>query len=191
MGVTRGRVERGHPGCKHSVASLLRSPRIPHRRDELRSARALSTRRVVQVIVGTHDTARRPLLIAEIGNNHEGDPGLALELAEAAVAAGADAVKVQIIDPGRLVNVAQSERIAQLTRFRLDPEVFVEMAQRVRSHGRLFMASVFDCASLREMQHQLDAIKIASGDLNFDPLLEIAGSSGRPVILSTGMSTMD
>jgi N,N'-diacetyllegionaminate synthase len=143
------------------------------------------------MIIGTYDTAARPLLIAEIGNNHEGDAGLALELADAAVEAGADAVKVQVIDPPRLVNVAEAARIAQLSRFRLAPEVFGEMARRVRTRGRLFFASVFDCSTLAEMQHDLDAIKIASGDLNFDPLLEVAAASGRPIVLSTGMSTMD
>jgi N,N'-diacetyllegionaminate synthase len=142
------------------------------------------------MIIGSHDTARRPLLIAEIGNNHEGDPGHALELVEAAMAAGADAVKAQIIDPSRLVNVAQAERIAQLTRFRLGHEVFLKMAERVRARGGLFLASVFDCQTLAAVQGDLDAIKIASGDLDFDPLLEVAAASGRPIILSTGMSTL-
>lgn len=143
------------------------------------------------MIIGTHDTTKQPILIAEIGNNHEGDPVVAIELAEAAVAAGADAVKVQIINPPHLVNVSQSERIAQLTRFRLDRDVFLEMARRVRGHGRLFLASVFDCATLADMQGELDAIKIASGDLDFDPMLELAAGSGKPIVLSTGMSTMD
>ena len=143
------------------------------------------------MIIGNHDTTQRPLLIAEIGNNHEGDPRFALELADAAVEAGADAVKVQIINPTRLVNISQAERIAQLNRFRLEPEVFREMAARVRKRGRLFFASVFDCHTLRQMWRELDAIKIASGDLDFDPLLEVAAASDRPIILSTGMSTMD
>lgn len=143
------------------------------------------------MIIGIHDTALRPLLIAEIGNNHEGDPVLAAELVEAAVAAGADAVKVQIIDPPRLVNVAQAERIAQLTRFRLPEATFLDLGARVRRHGRLFVASVFDCESLRRLQQELDAIKIASGDLNFDQLIEVATVSDRPIILSTGMSTLE
>lgn len=142
------------------------------------------------VIIGSRDTARRPLLIAEIGNNHEGDPKLALRLAEAAVDSGADAVKVQIIVPQRLVNIAQQERIAQLTRFRLEYRVFMEMAERVRARGALFMASVFDCDTLKEVVGDLDAVKIASGDLDFDPLLEIAARSAKPVILSTGMATL-
>jgi len=143
------------------------------------------------MIIGNFDTARSPLLIAEIGNNHEGDPALALQMAEAAVAAGAHAVKVQIIDPPRLVNISNADRIRQLARFRLEPEIFREMARRVRSRGRLFLASVFDCDTLNAVHKDLDAIKIASGDLDFDPLLEIAAATDLPVILSTGMSTMD
>lgn len=143
------------------------------------------------MIIGRFDTTRQPLLIAEIGNNHEGDPALALELAEAAVEAGADAVKVQVINPPKLVNISQAERIAQLNRFRLDREVFLEMARRVRARGRLFLASVFDCATLADMAGELDAIKIASGDLDFDAMLELAAGSGKPIVLSTGMSTMD
>jgi N-acetylneuraminate synthase/N,N'-diacetyllegionaminate synthase len=143
------------------------------------------------MIIGGHDTARQPLLIAEIGNNHEGDAALAMELAMAAVDAGADAVKVQIIDPERLVNVAHTERLAQLTRFRLPEDVFLAVAQHVRRRGRLFLASVFDVPTLARLQSELDAIKIASGDLDFDPLLEVAASSDRPIILSTGMATLD
>ncbi len=143
------------------------------------------------MIIGDYDTTRRPLLIAELGNNHEGDPQFAFELADAAVEAGADAVKVQIIDPLRLVNASQSERIAQLTRFRLGPDVFREIARRVRRRGRLFFASVFDCHTLAEMGDELDAVKIASGDLNFDPLLRTAAAVARPVVLSTGLARMD
>jgi sialic acid synthase SpsE len=78
------------------------------------------------------DTQKSPLLIAEIGNNHEGDAERAMQLAEAAIAAGADMVKIQVIDPARLVSADQSDRIAQLNRFRLPLEVFVEMGRRVR-----------------------------------------------------------
>lgn len=94
--------------------------------------------------IGTFDLAERPFLIAEIGNNHEGNPDLALKLVDAAVEAGADAVKVQLINPLRLVNRSEQQRIAQLSRFRLEREVFLEMARRVRARGALFMASAFD-----------------------------------------------
>jgi N,N'-diacetyllegionaminate synthase len=137
------------------------------------------------------DTSASPLLIAEIGNNHEGDPALAIELADAAMEAGADAVKIQVINPVRLVNRSQAERIAQLTRYRLSIDVFTEMSERVRAKGRLFMASAFDVDSLTSILPVIDAVKIASGDLNFALLLGRAASSGKPVILSSGMSTLE
>lgn len=140
--------------------------------------------------IGHVDLEQRPFLIAEIGNNHEGNPDVALKLVDAAAKAGADAVKVQIIDPPKLVNRSEQQRIAQLSRFRLDRDVFLEMARRIRAHGALFMASVFDCTSLEQWAPDLDAIKIASGDLDFDPLLVVAARSSKPVVLSTGMSTM-
>jgi N,N'-diacetyllegionaminate synthase len=140
--------------------------------------------------IGSFDLAERPFLIAEIGNNHEGNPDLALKLVDAAVEAGADAVKVQLINPLRLVNRSEQQRIAQLSRFRLERDVFLEMARRVRARGTLFMASAFDCDTLQEWIGDLDAIKIASGDLDFDPMLEVAAKAGKPVVLSTGMSTL-
>lgn len=141
--------------------------------------------------IGKIDLDRRPLLIAEIGNNHEGNPDVAFKLVDAAMEAGADAVKVQIIDPIRLVNRSEEQRIAQLTRYRLPRDVFREIGRRIRSKGGLFMASVFDCDSLRQWAPELDAIKVASGDLDFDPLLQVAARSGKPIVLSTGMSTLE
>lgn len=141
--------------------------------------------------IGDVDLAQRSFLIAEIGNNHEGNAELAIRLAEAAVEAGAHAVKVQLINPLRLVNRSEEQRIAQLSRFKLERDVFLEMARRVRDRGALFMASAFDCDTLAEWESDLDAIKIASGDLDFDPMLTLAARSGKPVVLSTGMSTME
>jgi sialic acid synthase SpsE len=82
------------------------------------------------MIIGGRDLTRERMLIAEIGNNHEGDSKLALELASAAAESGADVIKVQLIDPERLVHISQTQRIEQLTRFRLPMPTFEEMAQR-------------------------------------------------------------
>ena len=141
--------------------------------------------------IGANDTDVRPLLIAEIGNNHEGDPAQALALVDAALEAGVDAVKIQVIDPPRLVNISQTERIAQLTRFGLTDEVIAEMARRTRAHGAWFMASAFDTGSLARVAPFCDAIKVASGDLNFHPLLAAAAALGKPMVLSSGMATLE
>lgn len=140
--------------------------------------------------IGPIDLDAEVMLIAEIGNNHEGDPGAALSLAEAAVRAGAHAVKVQVIDPRRLVAENQVERIRQLDRYRLSMEQFAAVGERVRALGALFMASAFDVDSLHAIAPQLDAVKVASGDLDFHPLLRAAVRTGKPVILSTGMATL-
>lgn len=140
--------------------------------------------------MGKLDLGRQRILIAEIGNNHEGDPVLAMELAEAAIDAGADVVKLQLIDPPRMVNIAHTDRIQQLSRFRLKREDFAAIGERVRSRGRVFMASIFDCDTLAAFHDLLDVIKIASGDLNFDQMLATAAQFGKPIILSTGMSTL-
>ena len=69
--------------------------------------------------IGNLDLRRAPALIAEIGNNHEGDAAAARALAERALDCGAHIVKFQLIDPERLVAADQTERVKQLARFRL------------------------------------------------------------------------
>ena len=143
------------------------------------------------MIINERDLTRERILIAEIGNNHEGDSNLAIEMALAAVEAGADAVKVQVIDPERLVHASQTQRIEQLNRFRLPIRTFEKMAETIHSKGALFMASAFDVDSLEAISPLLDAIKIASGDLDFHPLLIKAASLDKPMILSTGMHSLE
>ncbi|MEA3192946.1 MAG: N,N-diacetyllegionaminate synthase [Betaproteobacteria bacterium] len=140
--------------------------------------------------IGALDTDREVLLIAEIGNNHEGDPRAALALAERALDCGAHIVKFQLIEPERLVSVEQTERVKQLSRFKLPVSVYQDIARRVHERRGIFMASAFDVDTLAAILPTLDAVKIASGDLDFDPLLALAAKSGKPVVLSTGMATL-
>ncbi|MDP3183209.1 MAG: N-acetylneuraminate synthase family protein [Desulfobaccales bacterium] len=142
------------------------------------------------MILGDRHLEQDRVLIAELGNNHEGDPALARELVDAAAQAGADAVKVQVINPARLVNCSQRERIAQLTRFRLPLSLIAELAQRAAAQGMFFVASAFDEESLEGVAPLVAAVKIASGDLDFKPLLIKAAALGKPLILSTGMATL-
>ncbi|MEW6530033.1 MAG: N-acetylneuraminate synthase family protein [Thermodesulfobacteriota bacterium] len=143
------------------------------------------------MILGSKDLRSDRLLVAELGNNHEGDPSIALELVDAAAQAGADAVKVQVIDPERLVHHSQIERIQQLSKFRLPFSVFEEMADRAIRRNMLFIASAFDIRSLERISELTVATKIASGDLDYTPLLIRAAQIGKPIMLSTGMATLD
>ena len=142
------------------------------------------------MLIESLDMDKRITVVAEIGNNHEGDASLAMEMVAAAAEAGADAVKVQVFTPERWVNIAQKERIAQLTGFKLPLETFEEMAKLAKSKGMLFIATPFDTDSLDAVTEFVSAVKIASSDLDFVPLLAAAAGKGKPIILSTGMGTL-
>jgi len=142
------------------------------------------------MIIEGRDLRRERLLIAEIGNNHEGDQQVAMEMVAAAAEAGADGVKVQIINPERLVHASQNERIAQLRRFRLPDETYIAMAETARAKGLLFIATPFDVETLEWVTSVVSAVKIASGDLDYIPLLRAVARSDKPIIISTGMGTL-
>ena len=137
--------------------------------------------------IGGFDTDQRVLVIAEIGNNHEGDFTRAKEMVAAAAQSGADAVKFQTIIPERLVSATQTERIAQLERFRFSPEQFAELAEAAREAGVTFLSTPFDLESARFLEPLVPAFKIASCDNTFSPLLQYVASTGKPVLLSSGL----
>ncbi|MDQ7834247.1 MAG: N-acetylneuraminate synthase family protein [Humidesulfovibrio sp.] len=137
--------------------------------------------------IGKHDTAKRVFIIAEVGNNHEGDFGRAREMIAAAAQAGADAVKFQTITPERLVSALQTERIAQLSRFKFSQEQFAELAGLAQDNGLLFMSTPFDLEAVRLLAPLVPAFKIASPDNTFFPLIEAVASTGKPVLFSAGL----
>jgi sialic acid synthase SpsE len=141
--------------------------------------------------IGPHDSSERVLVVAEIGNNHEGDAALALEMVERAAEAGAHAVKLQAIEPRELVRPDQAERIAQLERFRLDPADHERAAARAHELGMAFLCTPFSLNAVDWLEPFVDAYKIASGDNDFVPLIESAARRGKPVIVSSGMGALD
>ncbi|HVW16848.1 MAG TPA: N-acetylneuraminate synthase family protein [Solirubrobacteraceae bacterium] len=138
--------------------------------------------------IGAADTARRVVVVAEIGNNHEGDAGLAAEMVAAAAAAGADAVKLQAIEPRRLVRPTEAERLAQLERFRLSPEELARLAAQAHDAGMAFLCTPFDLDAVARLEPLVDAYKIASGDNDLDALIRACARTGRPVLISMGMT---
>jgi N,N'-diacetyllegionaminate synthase len=138
--------------------------------------------------IGDHDVATRVLVVAEGGNNHEGDAGFARELVEQAAAAGAHAIKFQAFRTEHYVSSADAQRFAQLKRFELAPETFAELAELARARGLLFLCTPFDLASAGLLAGIADGLKIASGDNTFVPLLRRVAAAGLPVIVSSGIS---
>lgn len=140
--------------------------------------------------IGTINLAQQVFIIAEAGNCHEGDFGRAKEMVRQAKAAGADAIKFQTIVPERLVSSDQTERLARLSKFQLTYNQFQELAHLAQEEGIVFLSTPFDVESALFLNQLMPAFKIASGDITFVPLLQTVASFEKPVLLSTGGSTM-
>jgi N,N'-diacetyllegionaminate synthase len=139
--------------------------------------------------IGPLDTADRVLLIAEIGNNHEGDFAVAERMIGEAAACGVDAVKFQTIDPAKLVRRDDADRRAQLGRFALSRDQFEHLKSRADGEGVMFLSTPFDVECLEWLAPLVPAIKISSSDNTFTPLLERAAATGKPLLISTGLAT--
>ncbi|MEK6234822.1 MAG: N-acetylneuraminate synthase family protein, partial [Planctomycetales bacterium] len=141
------------------------------------------------------------LVVAEIGQNHNGRKELAEELIDAAAWAGADAVKVTKRDLSWDLCAEASARPYRARHafgptygehravLELSPEDHRDLAERIRGHGMAHVGTACDppsAALLHELK--VDALKIASRDLDNLPLIECVAKLGRLVIASTGMS---
>jgi N-acetylneuraminate synthase/N,N'-diacetyllegionaminate synthase len=134
----------------------------------------------------------RPLLIAEIGGNHEGSIERAFELARLAAGAGADAVKFQTYWADSLVNPKLApDRHAHFRRFELTHEQWRDLAAHVQSLGAEFMTSLWDPGAVEEFAPLVPAWKIGSGDLTNVQLLARFLETGKPLIISTAMADLD
>lgn len=130
------------------------------------------------------------VIIAEAGVNHNGSLAMALSLIEKARQAGADIIKFQAYDPGELV-VQGDSQYRMLKGFALGEEEFCLLRDKCAEEKILFLASVFDEKSLALMEKlNAAAIKIPSGEITNLPLIKRAAATGRPLIISTGMSTL-
>jgi N-acetylneuraminate synthase/N,N'-diacetyllegionaminate synthase len=133
-----------------------------------------------------------PLLIAEIGGNHEGDFDYALQLTDLALAADVDFIKFQLYQGDSLVSREESpQRNQHFKKFELSKEQYIILANRCRESGVGFLASVWDTDYFSWIDPFLDFYKIGSGDLTAYPILRATAQLGKPILLSTGLATLD
>jgi N-acetylneuraminate synthase len=142
-----------------------------------------------------------PLVIAEIGINHEGSLKVAKEMVDAAYRAGVEVVKHQThivademsaeakkVIPGN-ANVSIYEI---MDRCSLNEQDEITLKNYVESKGMIFISTPFSRAAAERLERMnVTAYKIGSGECNNYPLLEHIAEFGKPVILSTGMNTID
>ena len=145
------------------------------------------------------DTDRR-FFVAEAGLNHGGSKEKAMAMVRAAKWAGADAVKFQTFKAERL----NSKTRAQLThtkdvdlqdmfkKLELDFDAFRVIHSEANRIGIEFLSTPFDEESVDFLEELgVGTFKIASGDITHSPLVKHIASKGKPILLSTGMSTAD
>lgn len=138
-------------------------------------------------------------VIAEIGLNHDGSVDRALALVDAAADAGASAVKVQVLTASALVaphapaplHVEATSMVDFFRRFELAAGDYRRIAERARARGLAFIATPLslDAVDLLEAIG-VDAYKIASGDITWEALVRRCATTGKPLIVSTGMATL-
>lgn len=141
-----------------------------------------------------------PLVIAEIGINHEGSLATAFEMVDAAIEAGAEMVKHQTHvvedemsgDAKKVIPGNADVSIYEIMeRCALNEEDETKLKNYVESKGAIFISTPFSRAAAERLERMgVEAYKIGSGECNNYPLLELVASYGKPIILSTGMNDM-
>ena len=141
-----------------------------------------------------------PLVIVEIGINHEGSLETAFEMVDAAAAAGAEVIKHQTHVVEDEMSSAAKEVVPGnadvsiyeiMERCALNEEDEIKLKEYVESKGLIFISTPFSRAAADRLQRMdIDAYKIGSGECNNYPLIEHVASFGKPIILSTGMNTI-
>ena len=145
-------------------------------------------------------------IIAEAGVNHNGSLEQAMRLIDVAAETGADAVKFQTFKADKLVSRAapkaeyqiettgsRESQHAMIKKLELDEAAHVALIRRCKTGSIEFLSTPFDVESLELLARKfnLSKIKLSSGDITNAPLLLAAARTGKPVILSTGMSTLE
>ncbi|ARR01618.1 sialic acid synthase (N-acetylneuraminic acid synthetase) [Campylobacter vicugnae] len=142
-----------------------------------------------------------PLVIAEMGINHEGSLETAFKMVDAAYEAGAEVIKHQthVVDdemskeaknviPGN----ADISIYEIMKRCALNEEDEIKLKQYVEDKGMIYLSTPFSRAAADRLEKMgVSAYKIGSGECNNYPLLEHIANFGKPIILSTGMNDIN
>ena len=145
-------------------------------------------------------------IIAEAGVNHNGNRDIALQMVEAAVGAGVDAVKFQTFNTKNLVTRTapkaayqskmtdpRESQFEMLQKLELNQDTHRALKKYTEQNGLQFLSTAFDLESLAFLSNdlQLEILKIPSGEVTNGPLLLEYAKAGRELILSTGMANLD
>ena len=136
------------------------------------------------------DLKKKVFIIAEVGNNHEGNFSIAKKLVHLAAKAGADAIKFQTFRTENFIRKKDIKRFKQLKKFELSYEQFKSLKKLAHIEKIKFISTPLDLESTDFLIKNADLIKIASSDNNFFPLIEKVLKSKKSIIISTGMTNI-
>ena len=142
-----------------------------------------------------------PIVIAEIGINHEGSLDLAIAMADSAIDAGAEIIKHQT----HIVEDEMSDEAKNVIPGNADVSIYEIMARcalneedefklmtHIKSKNCIFISTPFSRAAAdRLRKFNVPAYKIGSGECNNYPLIKHVAKAGKPIILSTGMNSIE
>jgi len=136
----------------------------------------------------------QPIFIAEASSNHGCDLARALAFVDAAASAGCDAVKFQLFKIDRMFApeiLSRSAKHRARKSWELPPEHLAPISEHCSNRGIAFSCTPFYRKAVEELRPYVAFYKIASYELLVEELLEACAATGMPVVLSTGMATMD
>jgi N,N'-diacetyllegionaminate synthase len=147
---------------------------------------------------------KKTFIIAEAGVNHNGDPKLAMDLVDTAARCGADAVKFQSFSADKLVapgaekaeyqkrETGDGDQYAMLKALEMSEALHRKLFARCAEMGIEFMSTPFDEeAADFLLALGMKRIKVPSGEITNEPFLAFLAAKGLPLIISTGMASMD
>ncbi len=151
------------------------------------------------------DNSNEVYIIAEAGVNHNGSRDMAFKLVDAAVTVGADAIKFQTFRAEKLVTSSAGKapyqeeegqggsQLDMLRELELPFQVYVDLAKYCEEKGIAFLSTAFDLESLDFLVQEVGVpfLKIPSGEITNGPFLLAHARTGKKILLSTGMSTLN
>ena len=138
--------------------------------------------------------ARQVSFIAEVSSNHASDLARCYRFIDAAAGAGCDAIKFQLFRIDQLFApeiLQRSEKHRRRREWELPTEFIPELARHCAGQGIQFICTPFYLEAVEILAPHVDCLKIASYELLWDDLLIACAESGKPVMLSSGMATLD
>jgi N-acetylneuraminate synthase len=142
-----------------------------------------------------------PVIVAEIGINHEGSLDLAISMADAAISAGVEIIKHQT----HIVEDEMSEEAKKVIPGNADVSIYeimkrcalsendeLKLMMHIKAKGAIFISTPFSRAAAERLRRfNIPAIKIGSGECNNYPLIQHIATLGKPIIMSTGMNSIE